>query len=128
MFFICTPINLDRPSTENGKKARQDYLREQPFFTEEGGSKWDDSSANNAQVGDMFSFVHQTRDRMEVFRIVRIVPYTERPDYWDIPEHQRRNVVYLSQKLEERVWSFFKEEAGYGERFSLRGTQRLKKN
>ena len=31
-------------------------------------SKWDDSKYNNAVVGNMFGFVHQIEDKIEIFK------------------------------------------------------------
>ena len=128
--IIVTPINTLRPSTEYGKKARTDYIRERDnssiFTTKK--SKWDDSRYNNAQIGNYFAFVHQNENKMELFKIENILPVNERPEYWNIPEHSRRNVLIPSEKIGENKWSDFKEQNNYNINYKLRGTQKLNIN
>jgi hypothetical protein len=125
--IILTPINLIKPSTEYGEKARTDYLREKPLFTH-GVAKWDDSKFNSAVIGDMFGFVHQNENRVEVFEIVGITNMINRPDYWDIKEHLDRNVLHLSPIKSELRWTEYKQLAGYKENYSIRGTTKSKWN
>jgi len=124
-FVTITPINLYRPSTKEGKKAKTDYFRERPFF-ESGGAKWDDSPLNKSKVGDWFAFVQQSngKDCIEWFQIIRVESYEHRPNYWDIPQHQRRNVLYLSSKIRESSFSEWKRQKKYRNGFFLRGTIR----
>jgi len=126
--IIITPINLENPSTDFGKKARTDYLREQMHSSSFRLpiAKWDDSKYNTAEVGDYFGFVHQREDIVEIFQIDRIILNHDRPDYWDIHEHRRRNILILSKKLSDINWSSYKEENGYKENFVLRGTAKMK--
>jgi hypothetical protein len=126
--IVITPINIDRPSTDLGKKARTDYLREQEnsAYFKIPIAKWDDSKFNSARVGDYFGFVQQTKDIVEVFQIERIVLGRDRPDYWDIEEHRRRDILILSRKIIDIKWSSYKEENGYKENFVLRGTTKMK--
>ena len=87
--IIVTPINLisnKKNLTFNGKKARVDYLLELENFSKE--SKWDDSRYNNAVIGNMFGFVHQIEDKIEIFEIKNILPANTRPDYWNLPNKQ----------------------------------------
>ena len=121
MKIILTPINLISPSTINGIKARQDYLREQSLFTL-GTPKWDDTRYNKACVGDKFGFVNQIEDKIEIFEILRIQPCTERPDYWNIEEHRKRNVLYLSNLKEVKTFSGYLEECNYKPTYRIIGT------
>lgn len=127
-YIIITPINLERPSTDLGRKARTDYLREKEHSAsfKIPIAKWDDSKFNSARVGDYFGFVQQNKDLVEVFRIERIVLGRDRPDYWDIEEHRRRDILILSKKLSDIKWSSYKIENDYKENFVLRGTTRTK--
>jgi len=126
--IIITPINLERPSTALGKKARTDYLREQEHSAsfKIPIAKWDDSRFNSARVGDYFGFVQQKKDLIEIFQIDRIILGRDRPDYWDIEEHRRRDILILSKKLCDIKWSDYKEANGYKENFVLRGTAKMK--
>ena len=131
--IILTPINLDKPSTINGKKAKNDYLREisnSSSFKLPSTAKWDDSKHNTAKVGNYFGFVHQNRNKniIEIFRIEKIILAIHRPNYWDIIEHKPRNVLILSEKIDEISWSDYKEQNNYKENFVLQGTSRLKNN
>lgn len=128
MSIVLTPINLDRPSTLNGKKARIDYLRESENSSsfELPTAKWDDSRYGNAKTGDYFGFVHQNRNIVEIFRIERIILAVHRPGYWDIEEHRLRNVLILSEKIHEIEWTTYKENNNYDRNFVLRGTTRLR--
>jgi len=125
--IVVTPINTLRPSTINGKKARIDYLREKKNsedFTLN-SVKWDDSRHGTGEPGDLFAFVHNIRDEMEIFIIKEKINYIDRPDYWDIVEHQRRDVLILSKKIFTIKWSTYKRIHGYKENFILRGTERF---
>lgn len=124
--IIVTPINLisnKKNLTFNGRKARVDYLLETGNFSKE--SKWDDSRYNNAVIGNMFGFVHQIEDKIEIFEIKNILPASTRPDYWDLPKHRHRNVLILSPKIKEIKWSDFKEQNNISENYKLVGTTRL---
>ena len=124
--IIVTPINTINPSTSNGKKAKKDYFREKNEshnFTS--NLKWDDSRYGTGKVGDLFAFVHNTTDLMEIFVVKGKIDSTNRPDYWDIEEHRRRDVLLLSPKVSEINWSTYKNHQGYKENFVLRGTERL---
>jgi hypothetical protein len=127
--ITMTPINLvteKLPINSKTMKARQDYIREQPNF-ENGKSKWDDCANNTTEIYDYFAFVRQLEDYVEVFQVVNILPAIERPDYWDIPEHQARNVIYLSPILYVMSWQDLKNSLGYNETFKLQGTLKSKK-
>lgn len=121
---VCTPINtITRYVSGNTKVARADYYREQRHFNEDSefNPKWDDSSRNKAKVGDKFAFVNNLTDSMEIFSVIAIIPVEDRPDYWDLPEHQRRRVLILS-KLEKRIsFSFYKEQVMYKKNFRSQG-------
>ena len=123
--LIVTPINMVTPRvTGNTKKAREDYKREYVNFNGDISPKWDDSKYNNAIVGDMFAFVHNIEDRFELFEIKGILNRIDRPDYWNIPEHRKRNVLILSKKIREDTWTRAKEEIGLPNWGILRGTCR----
>jgi len=129
--IVVTPINLQaRNPRGNTLKARTDYLREQGKFAD--GSitnpKWDDSLNNNAEVGDKFAFVQNTADIMEIFTIIGIIDAADRPNYWDIPEHQQRRLLVLSHKEDEMSFEAYKDIHEYRENFIVRGTSRLKWN
>jgi hypothetical protein len=49
-------------------------------------------------------------DKAELFEIIGIQEAINRPDYWDIPEHRRRNVLILSRKIRDYTWSRVKNE------------------
>lgn len=129
--IMLTPINLTtkNPSKKTTQVARQDYKREETHFVKGAtgfNPKWDDSAHNNAQVGDAFGFVHNITDRIEYFEIIAIIPAEDRPDYWDLPEHQRRRVLILSHKIKEEKFSLYKERVGYKPNYIVRGTVRGK--
>lgn len=122
-----TPINLvSKTLTSNGKKAKTDYLREKELEDNGNNAKWDDSKLNNANIGDYFAFVHQKENRVEIYKIESISQANTRPDYWDLPNHQQRNVLHLSTRLKEITWVDLKNIIGYKDSFLLRGTQRSK--
>ncbi len=127
--IIMTPINLiSKTLTSNGKKAKSDYLREKNFEENGNNPKWDDSKLNNANVGDYFAFVHQKENRVEIYKIESIALANTRPNYWDLPDHQQRNVLHLSSFVKEMTWVEMKNIIGYKDAFLLRGTQRSKKS
>lgn len=127
--IIMTPINLVSTSlTSNGKKAKSDYLREKHFEENGNNPKWDDSKLNNAIIGDYFAFVHQKENRVEIYKIESIALANTRPNYWDLPDHQQRNVLHLSSLVNEMTWVEMKNTIGYKDSFLLRGTQRSKKS
>jgi hypothetical protein len=124
-----TPINLiSKTLTSNGKKAKSDYLREKNFEENGNNPKWDDSKLNNANVGDYFAFVHQKENRVDIYKIESIALANTRPNYWDLPHHQQRNVLHLSSFVKEMTWVEMKNIIGYKDAFLLRGTQRSKKS
>lgn len=129
-YIIVTPINLNNPSTEYGKKARIDYLREKEHSNsfQIPISKWDDSIYGNAEVGYYFAFVQHKEDIMEIFKIEKKIIGEKRPGYWDIEEHKTRDILILSHKIGDMKWSDFKNFNNYKENFKLRGTSRLKIN
>jgi hypothetical protein len=118
-----TPINIKKPSTKEGIKARADYLREQPEFTE-GKPKWDDTAHNKAKIGDLFAFVHQAcgDDLMEFFEVIGIQKASDRPDYWDIEHHRNRNILHLSPLKYSMPFSEYKSLVGYPETYRVMGT------
>jgi hypothetical protein len=124
--LIVTPVNMVSPYvTGFTKKARVDYKRELIYFDSDKKSpKWDDSKHNLAVVGDMFAFIHNIEDKAELFEIIEIRDAENRPDYWDMPEHRRRNVLILSKKIRDDTWSRFKEELHKPDWGILRGTTR----
>jgi len=127
--ITITPINLNGKIPKNSKsmKARKDYVREQENMKNGINPKWDDSSYNKSRIGDYFAFVRQTEDIVEIFRIEKILNAEDRPDYWDMPEHQRRNVLCLSKMITNNIsWTEFKKLIGYKENYLLRGTSRSK--
>jgi len=127
--IIMTPINLiSKTLTSNGKKAKSDYLREKNFEENGNNPKWDDSKLNNANIGDYFAFVHQKENRVEIYKIESIALANTRPNYWDLPDHQQRNVIHLSSFVKEITWIEMKNIIGYKDAFLLRGTQRSKKS
>ncbi len=124
-----TPVNLvSKTLTHHGKRAKIDYKREKDFEENGHNVKWDDSKYNNAVVGDYFAFVHNIQDRAEIYRIERISLAETRPNYWDLPNHQRRNVLYFSSMIKEIPWHELKNLLGYNETYYLQGTTRSKKN
>lgn len=125
---ILTPINLISPSTNNGKKAKIDYIREKKSIDAGNIGKWDDSKYNKSIIGDYFAFVHQLENKVELYKIENILLANERPDYWNIKEHQQRNVLYLSSIVRNITWDEMKNIIGYKKNFFLRGTQRTKKS
>ena len=129
--IVVTPINLQtRNPRGNTLKARTDYLREQVKFRDESNTnpKWDDSLNNNAEVGDKFAFVQNTTDIMEIFTIIGIIDAADRPNYWDIPEHQQRRLLVLSHKEDEISFEAYKDIHDYNQNFIVRGTTRMKWN
>ena len=130
--IIVTPVNLEKPSTKMGKKAKIDYERERSIsdnftkITECGCPKWDDSQYNKAVVGDLFGFVQNKKNIIEYFEIVSITPAVDRPDYWDIPEHQRRQILHLSPKKGTGKFSEFKSrrDPPLKENYKVQGTTR----
>tara|TARA_B100001094_G_C17375789_1_gene414624 strand:- start:30 stop:431 length:402 start_codon:yes stop_codon:yes gene_type:complete len=129
--IVVTPINLQmRNPRGNTLKARTDYLREQVKFRDESNTnpKWDDSLNNNAEVGDKFAFVQNTTDIMEIFTIIGIIDAADRPNYWDIPEHQQRRLLILSHKEDEISFEAYKDIHEYNQNFIVRGTTRMKWN
>jgi hypothetical protein len=126
--IILTPINLvSRILTANGKKAREDYIREQGFIVNGNNAKWDDSKYNSAVVNDYFAFVHQKENRVEIFQVVKIINAEDRPEYWNLPEHMNRNVLHLSKMIANMTWTDLKSLLDYKDTFFLRGTSRSKK-
>lgn len=111
--LIATPVNTTGYLSPNstGFRARQDYYREREHFLANSlmPACWDDSRYNKANVGDMFSFVNNKTNKMEIFRIIAINDSTTRPDYWNIRRHSRRNVLTLSNKLYELNFDEYKK-------------------
>lgn len=119
--IILTPVNLENPKTDNGEKARKDYLRERSKF-KIGDAKWDDAYLNEARKGDMFAFVNLIADKMEIFQVLKVIPAEYRPEYWDIQEHKNRNVLYLSPLKRTIKFSTYKYKYNYSPDYSLKGT------
>lgn len=126
--IVLTPVNIEKPTTLNGKKARIDYLREKEHSNNFSlpVSKWDDSKYNKAEIGDYFGFVQNKKDIIEIFRINDIIQYQNRPEYWDIEEHKKRNVLILSQKIGEMSLFTYFEENGYNTDNIIQGTTRMR--
>jgi len=105
--MIVTPINLvTKYIRGNTLAARVDYKREREFFNSNTISpKWDDNKYNKACIGDIFGFVHNIENRIELFHITGILKATDRPGYWNLPEHKQRNVIILSKKITQKNWS-----------------------
>lgn len=122
--LVVSPVNIISTYVSgNTKKAREDYKREQKYFNSENISpKWDDSKYNRAKIGDMFAFIHNIEDKAEIFEIKGILNAKDRPYYWNIPEHRRRNVLILSQKIRDDTWSRIKDEINKPNWGILRGT------
>ena len=123
---VMTPINLHKPSNPKGKVAKQDYLKEQHLFTT-GGAQWDDSKYNKAVIGDVFAFVNQTVDHVEIFKIVGIKEAANRREHWNIEDHKTRQVLVLSKKITNMTWGAFKEKIEYKAGYQLVGTTRTAK-
>lgn len=124
---VMTPINLVSKNThltELGKKARSDYHREK--IPENKMIKWDDSKNNDSKIGDYFAFVRQAENIVEIYEITNIMNPETRPEHWDIPDHQRRNVLILSEIIKIISWVDLKLELNYSNNFKLRGTIRSK--
>jgi hypothetical protein len=124
---ILTPINLTSRNaslTELGKKARSDYEKEKT--PENKIIKWDDSKNNDSKIGDYFAFVRQTENIVEIYEIRNIMKPETRPAHWNIPDHQRRNVLILSEMIKIISWDNLKLELNYSNNFKLRGTIRSK--
>ena len=100
-FVTGTPINLIRPSGD-GIKAKLDYLRERyesNGFRE--ACKWDDTWKNNSVAGQLFAFIHQLENKIQIFKITHVETYEKRRDEWDIIEHRKRNVLHMSPMINE---------------------------
>lgn len=125
--LTITPINLRKPSTEYGKVAKKDYLRERDNlsknFTE--NCKWDDSDKNNSIIGDYFGFVHNVENKVEIFKIIDIKRADTRPDYWNLPNHKKRNVLILGPKIKDITFSELKSIKKYKDNYILRGTSKI---
>lgn len=134
MRIILTPINtttdLEKlkkdPKKVNTIKARIDYEREKVRFDLGMTCMWDDSRYNNARVGYRFGFVNQIEDRIELFTITEIRSWRDRPNFWNIPEHQRRNLLILSPKEGEISYSEYKSRVGWSDKAVVIGTNRYK--
>jgi hypothetical protein len=128
--IVMTPINLVSKSlTSDGKKAKTDYLREKDFERNGQNAKWDDSKHNKAMIGDYFAFVHNAENRAEIYKIEKITLAETRPDYWDMPEHQQRNVLHLSSMIKEISFDELRTLAGYKETWNkVQGTMRSSKS
>lgn len=124
--ITVTPINLINPSSEFGKIAKVDYLREKENsrdFT--AGCNWDDTASNKSSVGDYFGFVQQAgaSNIIEIYEILEI--NASRPEYWTIEEHKDRRVLSLSPKISEMPCTEFKELSGHSSNYMVRGTVKL---
>ena len=109
-FITGTPINRKNPSTVWGKKAKIDYEREQKEsngFRE--ACKWDDTSTNNSEVGQLFGFVQQGKNVniIQIHTITRIESNETRINEWDIIPHKIRNVLHLSPMIDQLPWTEF---------------------
>ena len=125
--ITLSPINLtSRYVYGNKALARIDYRREQPRFRY-GTAKYDDCKTNNTQVGDYFGFVRHTENIVEIFEVTSILPALERPDYWTIPAHRKRNVLCLSPVVSTMRWCEMKRRLGYKPRHILKSTSRSRK-
>ena len=113
--IVLTPINMDPPPSYM-MLSRYDYVQEHPKLRS-GGASWDDTSANKAQIGDLFSFVFyqpaRRVDRMEIFEIVDILSPEYRRSNWVIAEHANRRVLRLSKYLGRTRYSAFAAAKGY---------------
>lgn len=90
--------------------------------------RWDDNAHNKAKIGDMFGFLHQDLDCIELFQIINILPATCRRDHWRMDgNHKDRQVLVLSSKLDEMSWTAYKSDVGgYKLNYKVHGTKRLR--
>ena len=98
--IICTPVT---------KKARDDYIKEQPYFDQYDKTMWNDNRHNKAKPGDYFAFIHNKENRAEMFVITAVLPPVCRRSYWNTEGHENRNVLLLSRKITEMTWDELRE-------------------
>ena len=117
-FITCAPINITKK-----EDTYTNYIKQFKKYEELNCEmRWDDTCYNNSVEGNLFAFV-KSNGVMEIHLITKIGNTTNRESYWSARE---RNVVFLSKEYFTREWEHYKQENDYKEKFSLRGTQRLK--
>ena len=94
------------------------------FYNSDISPIWDDTSKNNSQVGDYFSFVNNKKKNMEIFKIIGILNSNLRDSNWDIKGHNKRRVLVLSKKLYDINLYDYLKEFNYSSNWKSQGTQR----
>ena len=104
--ITITPIG--KKGSENESRKDYDF---QTLIHEDGKNKiWDDASNNSSKVGDLFGFVHNAggnRDIaiVEIHKIVAILDQANRHPDWKNEKHTGRQVLVLSDKIDEIMWT-----------------------
>lgn len=102
--ILVSPVNLTgRNLTVKGAYARYDYNKEMMLMNNGRDAQWDQPSTrkDQARVGDLFAFTMTAgvMDKMELFRITKLLPANERREHWVIDDHSERGVVVLSKYI-----------------------------
>ena len=121
--IIMTPVNLRRPRTYKGFKARAQYKVEQLKFAND-YAHWYDSKYNTAKVGDLFGFVQMNENTVEIFQVVRIIHPDDIGISWSVYDFRNRQTLVLSPVKSQMKWSALKRKLGYSRKYQLRGTTR----
>lgn len=115
--ITLTPVS----HKEDNLLSRIDYANQLRNYANGLDMIWDDAKSNDSQVGDLFGFVSGAgtdvlgEGWVRIHRIVAILPSSARDDSWsdearrargvkDIPDHDGRNVVVLSEMIGEFTW------------------------
>ena len=119
--ITLTPININSKSNVNVIK---NYNYEQKKFNK-GKPLWSDSKKNNSKIGDKFGFVHNSKNLVELFYIINILPNNKKRKHW---RDELKQVIVLSNKICEIKWNNLKKILGYKEGYIPHGTQKSREN
>jgi hypothetical protein len=121
---ILTPIARTR--RPKGKPDSLRDFKEQQLRTALGSHiwMWDDAAGNQANVGDVFGFVHN--HSVIIYHIVTEVkdPQHRLPSWTANIGQRDRNVLYLSEEVGRQSWEEWCEIGGYDK---VQGTMYVKK-
>jgi hypothetical protein len=99
-----------------GKKAISTYIIEMGKVRKGMNAKWDDRKEGKAEVGDLFAFLHQMEDNMELYKVIG---FDERESHW---EESDRQCIVLKNLGITMQFSKYKLQVGYKENYKLQGT------
>ena len=118
--ILITPISINIKTESN-----INYVYE---MNNASNIHWNDNVKNNATIGLYFGFCFNTRDIIDIYKIIDILPCTgvdEVRPHWTC---KSRQMLILSDKLHSISFTKYKQKYNYKRNFNIQGTTYLKFN